>query len=450
MNQEVSNNSNNISKESKELNISHEQYIDRIVQSDPELFNEIKEEKERQEDYLQMIASENTTWPEVLAAQGSILTNKYAEGYPGRRYYGGCETVDKIEKLAIDRLKDLFKCEYANVQPHSGTSANIAVFLAFLKPGDTILGMSLECGGHLTHGSKVSSSGKLYNAVHYTLKEDYTLDYEAIRKQAQEVKPKIIIAGFSAYPRILDWKKFRDIADEVGAILLCDIAHIAGLISSGLIESPIPYADVVTSTTHKTLRGPRSGIIMSKETKYAKKINSAVFPGSQGGPLMHVIAAKAFAFKKANTEKFREYSSQVIKNAKVIAQTLVENEVDVITGGTDCHLILINLTKYNLSGVEACRYIERAGIVCNQNSIPFDKRGALETSGIRLGSPGVTSRGMKEKEVKQIALYIADIVKYCSENKEDETKINQKVESIRKETLKLCRQFPLYEEDIII
>ncbi|MBL0725424.1 MAG: serine hydroxymethyltransferase [Alphaproteobacteria bacterium] len=437
---------------------TYKEYINKIANTDDELFGQIKNELSRQKKYIQMIASENATWPEVMLAQGSVLTNKYAEGYPEKRYYNGCGNVDQIEKIAMDRLRKLFKCEYVNVQPHSGTNANMAVLTAFLQPHDTLLGMSLDFGGHLTHGSKVSISGKFFNAQQYKARlSDHCLDYDAILQQAREVKPKLIIAGCSAYPKLINWKRFREIADDVGAILHCDIAHIAGLIAGGVIDSPMEFADVVTATTHKTLKGPRGGIIMAKNMTYAKKLNSAVFPATQGGPLMHVIAAKAVAFKKASTQEFKNYTAQIIKNAKAIEKAFKDNNIKMIGGGTECHLILVDLSDKKISGAKACKLLEQAGIVANKNAIPFDKLGVTETSGIRFGSPYITSMGMGEKEAYELGVYISEIINIASDienlqNKQEiqEVKLQNIIKKIKVKTLELCHKFPIYNEDVLL
>ena len=405
---------------------------------DPELYATIKKEKERQENQIELIASENYTSSRVMAAQGSVLTNKYAEGYPNKRYYGGCEFVDQSEILAIERLKKLFKADYANVQPHSGSQANTAVMMALLNPGDTFMGMDLSAGGHLTHGCKVNFSGRLYNAVTYGLDGDTELlDYDSIAKLAQEHKPKLIIAGYSAYSQKIDWQKFRDIADSVNAYLMVDMAHFAGLVAADLYPSPIPYADVVTSTTHKTLRGPRGGVILAKSNPdLEKKFNSYIFPGTQGGPLMHVIAAKAVAFKEALQPEFKEYQKQVIKNAKAMANTLQERGIKIVSNGTENHLLLLNLTDQNISGKDAEHALEKANITTNKNSIPNDTRSPFITSGIRIGTPAVTTRGFKEQEASQIANWIADII--------EDANNDEKIQSIKNKVLDLCAKFPVY------
>lgn len=409
-----------------------------IHEFDPDLSEAIAAEAKRQEAHIELIASENYTSPRVLEAQGSILTNKYAEGYPGKRYYGGCEHVDVVERLAIERAKALFGADYANVQPHSGSQANAAVFQALLTPGDTVLGMSLSDGGHLTHGSPVNFSGKNYHAVSYGIDaETGEFHYDTIEALAKEHKPKMIIAGFSAYSGIVDWARFRQIADTVGAYLLVDMAHVAGLVAAGEYPSPIPYADVVTSTTHKTLRGPRSGIILAKANpELEKKLNSAVFPGMQGGPLMHAIAGKAVAFKEAMSPDFKAYQQQVKKNAKVLAATLIERGFEIICGGTDNHLLLVSLIKQGITGKDADAALGKANITVNKNSVPNDPTSPFVTSGLRLGTPAVTTRGFKEAEMKKIGHWIADIV-LDIENEEKHKLIQQEVES-------LCAEFPVY------
>ena len=382
-----------------------------LIKSDPEIAGVIEGELKRQREGIELIASENFVSKAVMAAQGSPLTNKYAEGYPGKRYYGGCEVVDKAEELAINRVKQLFGAEHANVQPHSGAQANMAVFLAFMKPGDTFLGMDLSHGGHLTHGSKVNFSGLVYNVVPYGVKKDTeTIDYDAVYALAMEHKPKIIVAGASAYPREIDFKKFADIAKECGALLMVDMAHIAGLVAVGIHPSPIPHADFVTTTTHKTLRGPRGGLILCKE-QYAKKINSAVFPGMQGGPLMHVIAAKAVSFKEALEPSFADYQKQVVKNAKALGAALVNKGLRLVSGGTDTHKMLVDLTPFNTTGKDAEERLDSVGITCNKNTIPFETLSPRITSGLRLGTPAVTTRGMVEKDMEEIADIIAGVIK---------------------------------------
>ena len=409
---------------------------DTIRMSDPELYGAMKSELERQRDHIELIASENFTSRAVMEAMGSHLTNKYAEGYPGARYYGGCEYVDIVEQLAIDRAKELFGAEHANVQPHSGSQANVAVYLALLKPGDTILGMDLSHGGHLTHGSKASISGKYFNACFYGVDpETETIDYEKAMQIAGECKPKIIIAGASAYSRIIDFKKMREIADEVGAYLMVDMAHIGGLVAAGVHPSPVPYADVVTSTTHKTLRGPRGAIILCKD-ELKKKINSAVFPGTQGGPLMHIIAGKAVCFKEAMSEEFKAYQRQVVKNAAVLADTLSEGGIRLVSGGTDNHLMLADTMSLGRTGNEVQELLDAAHITANKNSIPFDTQSVKLTSGMRFGTPAVTTRGMGEDEMRDIGKMIVRII-----NDGDKA-----VDDVKQQVLSLCERFPLYPE----
>ncbi|MBR1905116.1 MAG: serine hydroxymethyltransferase [Clostridiales bacterium] len=389
---------------------------DHIKFEDPEVYSAIMQEIGRQRNKIELIASENTVSEAVLEAAGSPLTNKYAEGYPGKRYYGGCEYVDIVEQLAIDRAKQLFGAEHVNVQPHSGAQANTAVYFAVLEPGDKILGLDLSHGGHLTHGMKLNVSGRTYESEFYQVDpETQMLNYETIRQRALEVKPKIIVAGASAYPRIIDFKKFREIADEVGAYLFVDMAHIAGLVAAGLHPNPVPYADFVTTTTHKTLRGPRGGIIMCKE-EYAKKINSAVFPGQQGGPLMHIIAAKAVAFKEALSPEFRQYAAQIISNAKAMSETLLSRGVNLVSGGTDNHLMLIDLRGTGVTGKELQERLDDCNITANKNTIPFDPEKPMVTSGVRIGTPAVTARGFKEEDCKVVAECIADCI-FDYENK---------------------------------
>ena len=408
-----------------------------IAQYDPELAVSMEAEAKRQEDHVELIASENYTSPRVMEAQGSVLTNKYAEGYPGKRYYGGCEHVDVAEELAIERAKQLFGADYANVQPHAGSQANAAVFLALLNAGDTVLGMSLDAGGHLTHGSHVNFSGKSYKAVQYGIDEQGYVDYDEIRALANEHKPKMIIAGFSAYSQVLDFAKFREIADEVDAYLLVDMAHIAGLVAAGEYPSPIPHADVVTTTTHKTLRGPRSGLILARSNpEIEKKLNSAVFPGSQGGPLMHVIAAKAVAFKEAMEPEFKTYQQQVKKNAKAMAEVFMSRGYDVISGGTENHLMLVSLVAKGITGKAADAALGLAHITVNKNSVPNDPQSPFVTSGIRVGTPAVTTRGFKEAECTELAGWMCDVMDAV----EDESVIaatSQKVQA-------LCARFPVY------
>lgn len=409
---------------------------DTIRMSDPELYGAMKNELERQRDHIELIASENFTSRAVMEAMGSHLTNKYAEGYPGARYYGGCEYVDIVEQLAIDRAKELFGAEHANVQPHSGSQANVAVYLALLKPGDTILGMDLSHGGHLTHGSKASISGKYFNACFYGVDpETEMIDYEKAMQIAGECKPKIIIAGASAYSRIIDFKKMREIADEVGAYLMVDMAHIGGLVAAGVHPSPVPYADVVTSTTHKTLRGPRGAIILCKD-ELKKKINSAVFPGTQGGPLMHIIAGKAVCFKEAMSDEFKAYQRQVVKNAAILADTLSENGIRLVSGGTDNHLMLADTMSLGRTGNEVQELLDAAHITANKNSIPFDTQSVKLTSGMRFGTPAVTTRGMGEDEMRDIGKMIVRII-----NDGDKA-----VDDVKQQVLSMCERFPLYPE----
>ena len=414
----------------------------KLQDADKELYNSIKDEFTRQQNHIELIASENIVSRAVLEAQGSVLTNKYAEGYPSKRYYGGCEHVDVSENLAIERAKKLFDCKFANVQPHSGAQANGAVYLALLKPGDTTLAMSLNSGGHLTHGAKPAQSGKWFNALHYEVdKETGLIDYKAVEKLAVENKPKLIIAGGSAYSRIIDFKKFREICDKVGAYLLVDMAHLSGLVAGGAYPNPTKYADVVTSTTHKVLRGPRGGIILTNNEELAKKFNSAIFPGLQGGPLMHVIAAKAVCFKEALSEDFKIYTKNVIKNAKILSNSLSEKGFKIFSGGTDTHLMLLDLRSFKVTGKDAQASLGRANITCNKNGIPFDTESPFITSGIRLGTPACTTRGFREKEFKLIADLIYKVIKGLSENKSDNSKIENEV---KKEIIDLCSSFPIY------
>lgn len=411
-------------------------HYERIKQVDQEIYKVFEQELNRQQTHLELIASENFVDEAVLEASGSILTNKYAEGYPSRRYYGGCEFVDVAENLAIERAKKLFGAEHVNVQPHSGSQANAAVYFAMLQPGDTILGMSLDHGGHLTHGSPVNFSGKTYHFVSYGVsKETGYIDYEQVREQALKHKPKMIVAGYSAYTRILDFEKFREIADEVGAYLMVDIAHIAGLVATGVHPSPVPIADFVTTTTHKTLRGPRGGMIMCKE-QYAKQIDKAIFPGTQGGPLMHIIAAKAVAFELALQPEFKTYCQQVVNNAKALAAALVDNGIQLVSGGTDNHLMLIDLRGTGKTGKAAETLLHSANITTNKNAIPFDPEKPFVTSGIRIGTPAVTTRGMKQEDMKIIASCIAKVIK------EGE----QAVPEVKEQVLALCKEYPLYQD----
>ena len=405
-----------------------------IRTADPEVYAAMGRELQRQRDHIELIASENFVSRAVMEAMGSHLTNKYAEGYPGKRYYGGCQYVDEVETLAIERAKQLFGAEHANVQPHSGSQANMAVYLALLQPGDTILGMDLTHGGHLTHGSKASISGKYFNATFYGVnRETETIDYDALLEKAHEVRPKIIIAGASAYPRFIDFKRMREIADEVGAYLMVDMAHIAGLVAAGVHPSPVPYADVVTTTTHKTLRGPRGALILCKE-ELAKKIDSAVFPGTQGGPLMHIIAAKAICFKEDLSDDFRAYQTQVVKNAAALAKTLQDGGVRLVSGGTDNHLMLADVMSLGRTGAQVQELLDMANITANKNTIPFETLSVRETSGMRFGSPAVTTRGMKEEEMREIGEAIVRLIR------EGESA----VPAVRAQTIALCERFPLY------
>ncbi|KEA63729.1 Serine hydroxymethyltransferase [Marinobacterium lacunae] len=415
---------------------------DEIQGFDSELWDAIQREAVRQEDHIELIASENYTSPRVMQAQGSVLTNKYAEGYPAKRYYGGCEYVDLVEQLAIDRACQLFGADYANVQPHSGSQANAAVYMALCQPGDTVLGMSLAHGGHLTHGAHVNFSGKIYKAVQYGLNQETgEIDYEQVEALALEHKPKMIVAGFSAYSRIVDWAKFREIADKVGAYLFVDMAHVAGLVAAGLYPNPLPYADVVTTTTHKTLRGPRGGLILCKSNpELEKKLNSAVFPGGQGGPLMHVIAAKAVAFKEALDPAFTEYQTQVVKNAKAMADVFIERGYDVVSGGTDNHLFLLSLIKQGLTGKAADAALGRANITVNKNAVPNDPQSPFVTSGLRIGSPVITTRGFKETHCKTLAGWIADILEVLN----DEEKLEAKIAQVKEQVKALCADYPVY------
>ncbi len=412
-----------------------------ISTADPAVFATLEEELHRQQTQIELIASENIVSRAVLAAQGSVLTNKYAEGYPGKRYYGGCEAVDKTEALAIERACKLFGCSYANVQPNSGSQANQGVFNALLQPGDTILGMSLAAGGHLTHGATVNQSGKWFKAVAYGVKEsDLTLDYDAMEQMAREHKPKLIIAGYSAYPRVIDFARFRKIADEVGAYLMVDMAHFAGLVAAGLYPNPLPHAHVVTTTTHKTLRGPRGGMILANDADLGKKFNSAIFPGIQGGPLMHVIAGKAVAFGEALKPEFKEYGKKIVENAQALAKTLVSRGVAITTGGTDNHLMLVDLRPKGVTGKAAEESLERAGLTCNKNAIPFDTEKPFITSGIRLGTPAGTTRGFGVSEFQQIGNLIGDVLDGLAkggDNSAVEKQVRTKVEA-------LCKQFPIY------
>jgi glycine hydroxymethyltransferase len=411
-----------------------------IAGFDDELAKAIAQERQRQEDHIELIASENYASPRVLEAQGTLLTNKYAEGYPEKRYYGGCEYVDIVEQLAIDRAKALFGADYANVQPHSGSQANMAVFMALVQPGDTVLGLSLADGGHLTHGAKPNFSGKIYNAVQYGLNPTTgEIDYEQVEALALEHKPKMIIAGFSAYSRIWDWQRFRDIADKVGAYLVVDMAHVAGLVAAGVYPNPVPIADVVTSTTHKSLRGPRGGLILAKSNpELEKKLNANIFPGIQGGPLMHVIAAKAVAFKEAMTPEFKTYQQQVVKNAQAMAEVFMKRGFDVVSGGTDNHLMLVSLIPKGITGKAADAALGRANITVNKNAVPHDPQSPFITSGIRVGTPAPTTRGFKEDQMREIAHLMCDVM----DNLEDEAVIS----SVRDKVKLLCTRFPVYSE----
>ncbi len=422
-----------------------------IAGYDDELWEAMQNEEKRQEEHIELIASENYTSPRVMEAQGSVLTNKYAEGYPSKRYYGGCENVDVAEQLAIGRAKELFGADYANVQPHSGSQANAAVYFALLNAGDTVMGMSLAHGGHLTHGSKVSFSGKLFNAVQYGLNEATgEVDYDEVERLAREHKPKMIIAGFSAYSRIMDWQRFRDIADEVGAYLMVDMAHVAGLVAAGVYPSPVQIADVTTSTTHKTLRGPRGGIILAKSNpEIEKKLNSMIFPGTQGGPLMHVIAGKAVAFKEAMEDEYVDYQKQVVENARAMATVFLERGYDVVSGGTDNHLFLVSLISRQLTGKAADAALGFANITVNKNSVPNDPQSPFVTSGLRIGSPAISTRGFKEQESSELAGWICDILdELCNMDEADRTEENMEklevVQRVKQQVLDLCKHFPVY------
>jgi glycine hydroxymethyltransferase len=410
----------------------------KIAGFDDELFAALQAERRRQEEHVELIASENYASPRVLEAQGSVLTNKYAEGYPGRRYYGGCEYVDQAEELAVERAKQLFGADYANVQPHSGSQANVAAFMAMIEPGDTILGMSLAHGGHLTHGAKINFSGRVYNAVQYGLDESGgEIDYAQVAELAKAHQPKLIIAGFSAYSRVVDWARFRAIADSVGAFLMADMAHVAGLVAAGVYPSPVPYADVVTSTTHKTLRGPRGGIILAKRNEaLEKKLNTLVFPGTQGGPLMHVIAAKAVAFKEALQPEFKVYQQQVVENARAMAATLAERGYRIVSGGTDNHLFLVDLIDKDITGKDADAALGRANITVNKNSVPNDPRSPFVTSGLRMGTPAVTTRGFGVAECRTLSGWIADVL--------DDIADEEVIRRVRAQVLELCGRFPVY------
>ena len=419
-------------------------FKDNLKTSDPEITKAIQNEQARQSNQIELIASENIASLAVIQAQGSVMTNKYAEGYPGKRYYGGCEHYDVVENLAIERAKKLFNCSYANVQPNSGSQANQAVMLALIQPHDTVVGMSLDAGGHLTHGAAPNVSGKWFNAVQYGVrKDDAILDYDQIEKIAVENKAKLIIAGGSAYPRIIDFKKIREIADKVEAFFLVDMAHFAGLVAGGTYPSPFPHAHVVTTTTHKTLRGPRGGMILSDDDELGKKFNSAVFPGMQGGPLMHVIAAKAVSYGEALDPKFKDYINDVVKNAKILSSTLVKRGVDIVSGGTDTHLALVDLRPKKLTGKDAEASLERAGLTCNKNGVPFDPEKPWITSGIRLGTPAGTTRGFKEKEFELVANLIGDVLDGLQKNIHDNSETEKKVHA---KVVDLCKSFPIYSE----
>ncbi|MCK7596286.1 serine hydroxymethyltransferase [Microbulbifer sp. CAU 1566] len=413
-----------------------------LASYDPDVWSAIQDEDRRQEEHIELIASENYTSPQVMEAQGTSLTNKYAEGYPGKRYYGGCEYVDKVEALAIERAKELFGADYANVQPHSGSQANAAVYQALCAPGDTVLGMSLAHGGHLTHGAKVNFSGKMYNAVQYGLNADTgEVDYEEVERLALEHKPKMIVAGFSAYSRIMDWAKFRTIADKVGAYLMVDMAHVAGLVAAGVYPSPVPHADVVTSTTHKTLRGPRGGIIIAKANEeIEKKLNSAVFPGGQGGPLMHVIAAKAVSFKEAMSPEYKAYQKKVVENARAMAATFLDRGINIVSGGTDDHLMLVDLIGKEYTGKDADEALGNANITVNKNAVPNDPRSPFITSGLRVGTPAITTRGFGVEETKQLTNWICDILDALEKGNADAT-----IAEVKAKVLEICAKFPVYK-----
>ena len=427
---------------SKELKVNNTFFEQNLKESDPELYSSIMEELNRQRNHLELIASENIASKAVIEAQGSVLTNKYAEGYPGKRYYGGCEFVDKSETLAIERATELFDVKFANVQPHSGAQANGAVFLALLNPGDTILGMGIDQGGHLTHGAPPAQSGKWFNAVAYGVdKESGYIDYEQLKQLAQECKPKLIIAGGSAYSRIIDFKKFREVADSVGAYLLVDMAHFSGLVAGKVYPNPCDYADVVTSTTHKVLRGPRGGIILTNNEELAKKFNSAVFPGLQGGPLMHVIASKAVCFKEALQSDFKVYAKNVIENAKILSETLKNLGYKIFSGGTDTHLVLIDLRPLGLTGKEAEKSLVNANLTCNKNGIPYDEAKPWITSGIRLGTPACTTRGFGLAEFKLVAELVDEVLSGLKNSRDDNSKAEN---SVKKKVIELCKKFPIY------
>ncbi len=433
-----------MSSETKYLNSEYKDFFEKsLLDSDPEIYKAINDELVRQQNHIELIASENIVSQAVLEAQGSVLTNKYAEGYPGKRYYNGCEHVDVAEQLAIDRLKELFNCKFANAQPHSGAQANGAVFLALLKPGDTFMGMSLNSGGHITHGLKISMSGKWFNAIGYEVdKESELIDYDNVEKLALEHKPKLIIAGGSAYSRVIDFKRFREIADKVGAYLMVDMAHFSGLVAGKGYPNPCDYAHVVTSTTHKVFRSARGGIILTNHEDLSKKFNTAVFPGYQGGPLMHIIAAKAVGFKEALKPEFKDYIKTVLANAKILAETLKNNGFKIYSGGTDTHLMLVDLRPFNVKGNIAAESLSRANITCNKNGIPFDSESPMITSGIRLGSQAATTRGFGLKEFQIVGDLITKTIKGLAENPEDNSKTEDEV---RKEVVSLCSNFPIYK-----
>ena len=412
-----------------------------IADYDPVLWQAIQNENRRQEEHIELIASENYASPRVMEAQGSQFTNKYAEGYPGKRYYGGCEYADIVEQLAIDRAKELFGADYVNVQPHSGSQANAAVYMALLNPGDTILGMSLAHGGHLTHGASVSFSGKIYHAEQYGITDEGLIDYDALHKQAHDIKPKMIVGGFSAYSQVVDWKKMREIADEVGAYLFVDMAHVAGLVAAGIYPNPLPYAHVVTTTTHKTLGGPRGGLILAKggDEELYKKLNSSVFPANQGGPLMHVIAAKAVCFKEALEPEFKEYQQQVMKNAKVMCDVFNSRGYDVVSKGTENHLFLVSLVKKGLTGKAADAALGKANITVNKNSVPNDPQKPFVTSGIRVGTPSVTRRGFKENDVRELAVWMCDVLDSINRDNHE-----QVIADVKAKVLDICKRLPVY------
>ncbi|PWK47361.1 serine hydroxymethyltransferase [Pleionea mediterranea] len=427
---------NNRKKESREMSMLQD--TSRIAEYDPEIWKAIEDERARQEAHIELIASENYTSSRVMEAQGSVLTNKYAEGYPHKRYYGGCEYVDVAEDIAIARLKELFGADYANVQPHSGSQANSAVYMALIKPGDTVLGMSLSDGGHLTHGSPVNFSGKIYNSVQYPVNDEGYIDYDEVEALAVEHKPKLIVAGFSAYSRTIDWSKFREIADKVGAYLMVDMAHVAGLVAAGLYPNPVPHADVVTSTTHKTLAGPRGGIILARaNAELEKKFNSSVFPGNQGGPLMHVIAAKAVAFKEALGDEFKATQQQVIKNSKAMVDVMLQRGYKIVSGGTDNHLFLMDLIDKDITGKDAEAALGKANITVNKNTVPNEPRSPFVTSGLRLGTPAITTRGFKEAEAVMLAGWICDIL--------DDIENDSAIENVKQQVAELTAKFPVYQ-----